>query len=184
MTEISRLLTSPRLPGAGECEPKSLPAIVATRGPNGPEWRRAKANAQTDMSQVPPFPAASRTRSLLKTGDAVAEEQPFMPSNPKFDGMGRGLAICSPIVDAQEGRLWVSPNHPEGLTFQFIRHCETATSADLLHECNANHFECCRSTVVLATCAAARFLPAICWQEGLTTNDEKLTRTRIGRAHR
>jgi FixJ family two-component response regulator len=101
------------------------------------------------MSQVPPFSAASTTRSMLKTGDAVAEEPPFILSSPKFDGMGMGLAICSPIIDAQEGRLWVSPNSPQHPVFQFILRCETATSADLLHECNADHSESCRFTVVL-----------------------------------
>jgi hypothetical protein len=98
----------------------------------------------------------------LKTGDAVTEEPSFILSSPKFDGMGMGLAVRSPIVDAQEGRLWVSLSSPRGTVFQFILRCETETSADLLRECNADHFESCRFTVVLQkTCAAARFPPAI-----------------------
>jgi signal transduction histidine kinase len=37
----------------------------------------------------------------------------------KSDGMGRGLSICRAIIEAHEGRLWVSPNVLQGTVFQF-----------------------------------------------------------------
>jgi len=30
-----------------------------------------------------------------------------------------GLSICRAIIEAHEGRLWVSPNVPQGSVFQF-----------------------------------------------------------------
>jgi PAS domain S-box-containing protein len=37
----------------------------------------------------------------------------------KPEGMGMGLSICRSIIDAHGGRLWVSPNLPNGAVFQF-----------------------------------------------------------------
>jgi PAS domain S-box-containing protein len=37
----------------------------------------------------------------------------------KPDGIGMGLAICRSIIEAHDGRLWVSPNTPRGAVFQF-----------------------------------------------------------------
>jgi signal transduction histidine kinase len=38
----------------------------------------------------------------------------------KPEGMGMGLSICRSIIDAHGGRLWASPNLPNGTVFQFI----------------------------------------------------------------
>jgi C4-dicarboxylate-specific signal transduction histidine kinase len=32
----------------------------------------------------------------------------------KFGGLGMGLSICRPIIEAHSGRLWVSTNVPHG----------------------------------------------------------------------
>jgi C4-dicarboxylate-specific signal transduction histidine kinase len=37
----------------------------------------------------------------------------------KVDGMGMGLAISQNIIEAHGGRLWATPNLPQGATFQF-----------------------------------------------------------------
>jgi signal transduction histidine kinase len=48
----------------------------------------------------------------------------------KSDGMGMGLSICRAIVEAHDGRLWVSPNIPQGAVFQFSLRRNISASAD------------------------------------------------------
>ena len=49
----------------------------------------------------------------------VAERmfQPFFTTKP--DGLGMGLAICRSIIEAHDGRLWVSPREPHGADVRF-----------------------------------------------------------------
>jgi signal transduction histidine kinase len=42
---------------------------------------------------------------------------PFYPT--KLGGLGMGLSICRSIIEAHEGRLWVTANVPRGAMFQF-----------------------------------------------------------------
>jgi signal transduction histidine kinase len=53
----------------------------------------------------------------------------------KSDGMGMGLSICRAIIQAHDGRLWVSPNTPRGAVFQFtVRAQNTATVQSVIPE--------------------------------------------------
>jgi len=47
----------------------------------------------------------------------------------KSHGMGMGLSICRSIVEGHGGRLWVSPNLPQGCIFQFTMPVVTKRSA-------------------------------------------------------
>ena len=61
--------------------------------------------------------------SIADTGRGVNPQDVSRIFNPlvttKSDGMGMGLAICRSIVEAHDGRLWVTPNTPHGAVFQF-----------------------------------------------------------------
>ncbi|MEP7308565.1 MAG: ATP-binding protein [Acidobacteriota bacterium] len=61
--------------------------------------------------------------SVADTGRGIDPHDVTRIFNPLFttkpDGMGMGLAICRSIIEAHDGRLWVTPNTPQGAVFQF-----------------------------------------------------------------
>ena len=61
--------------------------------------------------------------SVADTGLGIDPRDIQRIFNPLFttkpDGMGMGLAICRSIIEAHDGRLWVTPNTPQGAVFQF-----------------------------------------------------------------
>jgi signal transduction histidine kinase len=61
--------------------------------------------------------------SVADTGMGIGPQDINRIFNPLFttktDGMGMGLAICRSIIEAHDGRLWVTPNTPRGAVFQF-----------------------------------------------------------------
>ena len=71
--------------------------------------------------------------SVADTGAGISPQHVERIFNPLFttksDGMGMGLSICRAIVEAHEGRLWVSPNVPQGSVFQFtVRGTDSAAA--------------------------------------------------------
>jgi signal transduction histidine kinase len=71
--------------------------------------------------------------SVADSGTGISTQHMDQVFNPLFttksDGMGMGLSICRAIIEAHEGRLWVSPNIPHGTIFQFTLRTDSATSA-------------------------------------------------------
>ncbi|MGJ7506642.1 MASE4 domain-containing protein [Variovorax sp. GT1P44] len=61
--------------------------------------------------------------SVADTGTGISAQDIDRIFHPRFttkaDGMGMGLPICLAIVEAHNGRLWVTPNTPRGTVFQF-----------------------------------------------------------------
>ena len=66
--------------------------------------------------------------SIADTGSGVDAQDGARIFNPRFttkpDGMGMGLSICRSIVEAHQGRLWFTPNTPQGAVFRFTLSAE------------------------------------------------------------
>ena len=52
-------------------------------------------------------------------------------------GVGLGLAICRAIIEAHQGRIWVSPTHPQGATFSFCLPLGTPPVIDPVEDARA-----------------------------------------------
>jgi signal transduction histidine kinase len=64
--------------------------------------------------------------SVVDTGTGISSHDIDRIFDPLFttksEGMGMGLSICRAIIEAHDGRLWVTPNTPRGAVFQFTLH--------------------------------------------------------------
>jgi signal transduction histidine kinase len=71
--------------------------------------------------------------SVADTGTGISSQELERIFNPLFTtksgGMGMGLSICRSIIEAHDGRLWASPNKPEGAVLQFMLAADGATFA-------------------------------------------------------
>jgi C4-dicarboxylate-specific signal transduction histidine kinase len=70
--------------------------------------------------------------SVADTGTGIAPQDFDRIFSPLFttksDGMGMGLSICRSIIQAHDGRLWVSANTPRGCVFQFTLRAQNTAS--------------------------------------------------------
>ena len=70
--------------------------------------------------------------SVADTGTGIERQDMDRIFSPLFttksDGMGMGLSICRSIIQAHDGRLWVSPNTPRGSVFQFTVRAQNSAS--------------------------------------------------------
>lgn len=73
------------------------------------------STGQTDQGDILVAVEDSGPGLDVQNPDRVFEE--FYSTKPH--GLGIGLSICRSIIEAHEGRLWASPGHPHGATFQF-----------------------------------------------------------------
>jgi signal transduction histidine kinase len=71
--------------------------------------------------------------SVADSGPGIGGQELEQIFNPLFttkaSGMGMGLAICRSIIEAHDGRLWATPNTPQGAVFQFMLPADGASSA-------------------------------------------------------
>jgi signal transduction histidine kinase len=71
--------------------------------------------------------------SVADTGTGIESQEVERIFSPLFttksNGMGMGLSICRSIIEAHDGRIWVAPNKPQGVVFQFVLPADGATSA-------------------------------------------------------
>ena len=77
-----------------------------------------------------PFEGDAVMVSVADTGAGINSQDSERIFNPLFttksDGMGMGLSICRAIIEAHDGRLWVTPNTPRGAVFQFTLHANSS----------------------------------------------------------
>jgi signal transduction histidine kinase len=98
-------------------------AIHAMSTTNGPRVLSVKSEACNEGGIL---------ISVGDTGGGIDPGNIHRIFNPLFttkpDGMGMGLAICRSIVEAHDGRLWVTANTPQGAVFQFTLYAAVPSS--------------------------------------------------------
>ena len=61
--------------------------------------------------------------AVADSGKGIASQDVGQIFNPLFttkaQGMGMGLSICQSIIEAHEGRMWVTADKGRGATFHF-----------------------------------------------------------------
>ena len=99
-------------------------AIDAMAVKEGPRVLCVKAEAHKDDSVMV---------SIADTGAGISSDDVDRVFNPLFttksDGMGMGLSICRAIIEAHDGRLWLTPNTPRGTVFRFTLQAHHSVSA-------------------------------------------------------
>jgi signal transduction histidine kinase len=96
-------------------------AIDSMAGEDGPRILSVKAEVHD---------AGGVMVTVADTGAGIPSQDAARIFNPRFttksDGMGMGLSICRSIIEAHDGRLWVTRNTPRGAVFQFPLRADTA----------------------------------------------------------
>lgn len=131
---VVRFAPNPRLPHVHgnrvELQQVMLNLItnaIAAMANNGfvPKVLTVRADGQEDGMVVI---AVEDTGSGINAQDAEKVFHPRFTTKP--DGMGIGLSICNAIVEAHEGRIWVTANAPRGCVFRFsLRACPAQAAA-------------------------------------------------------
>jgi signal transduction histidine kinase len=109
-------------------------AIDAMANENGSRVISIKSEVQVDGGVM---------ISVADTGRGIGSEDIGRIFNPLFTtksgGMGMGLSICRSIIEAHEGRLWVTENTPRGAVFQFVLRTGTQGSTAVSASASGQH---------------------------------------------
>ena len=95
-------------------------AVDAMTAKDGPRVLSVKSEAHHDGSVKV---SVADTGAGIHSQDIDRIFDPLFTTKP--DGMGMGLSICRAIIEAHNGRLWVTPNLPSGAVFQFTLHANS-----------------------------------------------------------
>ena len=107
-----------------EADPIQIEQVVVNLALNGLESMREALEAERELIiGTRRYDEQTLEVYVRDRGKGISEEEmkrifePFFTTKP--EGMGMGLAICRSIIQAHEGRLWVSANDDRGCTFHF-----------------------------------------------------------------